>query len=91
MEEAVRDAAAVQPARAAAPSRTHLSPREREVAALVAQGCTNQHIAARLIFTEATAAKHVEHILEKLGFTSRVQIATWHSAAFYDALETPNR
>ena len=89
VEEAVAEAALVQPAGVAAPSRTHLSPREREVAALVAQGCTNQQIAIRLIFTEATAAKHVEHILEKLGFTSRVQIAAWHSAAFYDAVETP--
>jgi predicted ATPase/DNA-binding CsgD family transcriptional regulator/transcriptional regulator with XRE-family HTH domain len=88
VEEAVREAGSVQPAEVAAPARTHLSPREREVAALVAHGCTNQQIAIRLIFTEATAAKHVEHILEKLGFTSRVQIAAWHSAAFYDAVET---
>jgi predicted ATPase/DNA-binding CsgD family transcriptional regulator len=89
VEVAIREAASLPPAGVAAPSKTHLSPREREVAALVAQGCTNQQIAARLIFTEATAAKHVEHILEKLGFTSRVQIAAWHSAAFYDAVETP--
>ena len=89
LEEAVCEAASVQPAGIAATSRAHLSPREREVAALVALGCTNQQIATRLIFTEATAAKHVEHILEKLGFTSRVQIASWHSAAFYDAVETP--
>jgi non-specific serine/threonine protein kinase len=54
----------------------------------VAQGYTNQQIASQLTFTEATAAKHVEHILAKLGFTSRVQIAAWHSAAHYDAVET---
>ena len=89
VEEAVREAASMPPTGVAAPARTHLSPREREVAALVAQGCTNQQIAARLIFAEATAAKHVEHILEKLGFTSRVQIASWHSAAFYDVAEAP--
>jgi non-specific serine/threonine protein kinase len=30
-----------------------------------------------LVVTDATAAKHVEHILDKLGFTSRAQIAAW--------------
>jgi non-specific serine/threonine protein kinase len=89
VEDAIREAASVQAAVVEVPARTHLSPREREVAALIAQGYTNQQIAARLIFSEATAAKHVEHILGKLGFTSRVQIAAWHSATFYDAAETP--
>jgi non-specific serine/threonine protein kinase len=83
-EEAVREATCVEAAGLRVHARVHLSPRELEVAALVAQGCTNQEIASRLIFTQATAAKHVEHILEKLGFTSRVQIASWHSAALYD-------
>jgi predicted ATPase/DNA-binding CsgD family transcriptional regulator len=87
VDEAIREAASVQADGVDAPPRTHLSAREREVAALVAQGCTNQQIAARLVFTEATAAKHVEHILEKLEFTSRVQIAAWHSATQYDGLE----
>jgi non-specific serine/threonine protein kinase len=87
VDEAIREAASVHADGVDAPPRTHLSAREREVAALVAQGCTNRQIAARLVFTEATAAKHVEHILEKLEFTSRVQIAAWHSTAVYDALE----
>jgi non-specific serine/threonine protein kinase len=88
LEEAIREAASIEAIDIEkSPARTRLSPREREVAALVAQGCTNQQIAARLIFTEATAAKHVEHILEKLGFTSRVQIASWHSAAYDDEQE----
>jgi len=54
-----------------------LSPREREVAALVAQGLTNRQIAERLVVTERTAAAHVEHILAKLGFSSRTQIGVW--------------
>jgi non-specific serine/threonine protein kinase len=87
VDEAIRQAASVQADGVDAPPRTHLSAREREVAAPVAQGCTNQQIAARLVFTEATAAKRVEHILEKLEFTSRVQIPAWHSATQYDALE----
>jgi non-specific serine/threonine protein kinase len=87
VEEAIREAASVHADGVDAPTTTHLTAREWEVAALVAQGCTNQQIAARLVFTEATAAKHVEHILQKLGFTSRVQIASWHSTAVYDGLE----
>jgi DNA-binding CsgD family transcriptional regulator len=65
-----------------------LSPREVEVAALVARGLTNRQIAAELVITEGTAANHVKHILARLVLDSRVQIATWaierglhHSAA----------
>ncbi|HEU5315006.1 MAG TPA: tetratricopeptide repeat protein [Chloroflexota bacterium] len=54
-----------------------LTAREREVAALVAQGCTNRQIAERLFVTTGTAALHVEHIRKKLGFHSRAQIAQW--------------
>jgi len=54
-----------------------LTPREREVAALVARGLTNRQIADALIITEGTAGSHVEHILAKLGFRSRAQIAAW--------------
>jgi len=54
-----------------------LSRREREVAELVAQGLTNAEIADRLIITVRTAEGHVEHIRNKLGFHSRVQIGTW--------------
>jgi non-specific serine/threonine protein kinase len=57
--------------------RAGLSPREQEVAALVARGRTNRQIATALVITERTAANHVEHILQKLGLTSRVQIGVW--------------
>lgn len=43
-----------------------LTPREREVAKLVAQGLTNREIAARLYLSERTAQNHVQHILTKL-------------------------
>jgi non-specific serine/threonine protein kinase len=56
-----------------------LTPREREVAALVAEGLSNREIAARLSTSRRTAESHVEHILRKLGFTSRTQVATWMS------------
>jgi DNA-binding NarL/FixJ family response regulator len=54
-----------------------LSEREREVAILVARGLTNRQIADELIITRKTAESHVSHVLNKLGFVSRVQIATW--------------
>ncbi|MEA2685701.1 MAG: hypothetical protein QOE93_896 [Actinomycetota bacterium] len=57
-----------------------LSPREAEVAKLVAQGLTNRQIAERLIISERTAQNHVQHILVKLGFTARSQIAAWSAA-----------
>jgi DNA-binding NarL/FixJ family response regulator len=52
-----------------------LSPREAEVARLVAEGLTNRQIAERLVISERTAQNHVQHILTKLGFTTRSQIA----------------
>src|SRR5215831_6126121 len=61
---------------AAAPPGT-LTPREREVAALVASGRSNKAIADELVISPATAARHVANILAKLGFSSRVQIAAW--------------
>jgi DNA-binding CsgD family transcriptional regulator/tetratricopeptide (TPR) repeat protein len=54
-----------------------LSRREREVAALVARGLTNREIARTLVLSERTAENHVQHILTKLGFSSRAQIAAW--------------
>jgi non-specific serine/threonine protein kinase len=54
-----------------------LSLREVQVSALVARGFTNRQIADELVVTEATAAKHVEHILNRLGFSTRSQIAAW--------------
>lgn len=54
-----------------------LSRREREVAALVAEGLTNREIAQRLFLSERTVDAHLEHIREKLGVNSRAQVATW--------------
>lgn len=54
-----------------------LSRREREVAALVAEGLSNREIAERLFISERTAEGHVEQIRNKLGFKSRAQVAAW--------------
>jgi non-specific serine/threonine protein kinase len=54
-----------------------LTRRQREVAALVAEGLQNKEIATRLVISLRTAEGHVESILSKLGFTTRTQIASW--------------
>jgi len=54
-----------------------LSPREREVAALVASGLSNREIGERLFIAERTAEGHLEQIRNKLGFHSRSQVAAW--------------
>ncbi|MFI7166961.1 protein kinase [Rhodococcus erythropolis] len=63
---------------------SHLTKRELEVSELVAEGLTNKEIAARLVISPRTAQGHVEHVLIKLGFTSRTQIATWVKASRSD-------
>jgi DNA-binding CsgD family transcriptional regulator len=54
-----------------------LTARERAVARLLAGGRSNREIADLLVITEGTVEVHVKHILSKLGFRSRTQIATW--------------
>jgi non-specific serine/threonine protein kinase len=54
-----------------------LTRRESEIAALVAEGLTNREIAQRLVMAPRTAEAHVAHILGKLNFTSRAQLAAW--------------
>ncbi len=54
-----------------------LTPRELQIAALIAAGHSNKAIATELVISPATAARHVANIMTKLGFRSRAQIATW--------------
>ncbi len=54
-----------------------LTSREREVAALVADGLTNGQLADRLFISPKTAAVHVSNILAKLGLSTRAEIAAW--------------
>jgi DNA-binding CsgD family transcriptional regulator/type II secretory pathway predicted ATPase ExeA len=58
-------------------SAGRLSPRERDVALLVAAGLSNRQVAERLYISEKTAAHHVGVILGKLGFGSRAEIAAY--------------
>ncbi|WP_433303359.1 alpha/beta fold hydrolase [Actinoplanes sp. CA-030573] len=63
--------------RGAAPT---LTARQREVAALIAEGCTNREIGERLGIAERSAEAHVERIRYRMDFRSRAQIAAWYVA-----------
>ncbi|HEX5994956.1 MAG TPA: AAA family ATPase [Jiangellales bacterium] len=63
---------------------TPLSPREEQVAALVAEGFSNRQIASRLHIAERTAENHVQNILNRLGFDSRARIASWFAGRSRD-------
>jgi non-specific serine/threonine protein kinase len=69
---------AVPPAVRAEPDP--LTRRERQVAELISRGLSNKEIAHELLIARRTADCHVEHILTKLGFSSRTQIASWVAA-----------
>jgi non-specific serine/threonine protein kinase len=61
----------------AAPEESLLTRREREIAALIGEGLSNREIADRLTISVRTAETHAQHILEKLGYRSRAQVASW--------------
>ena len=56
---------------------TGLSPRETEVVAVLAKGLSNAEIGRTLVISTRTAETHIQHIMNKLGFSSRAQIAAW--------------
>ncbi|GIH69982.1 response regulator [Sphaerimonospora thailandensis] len=63
--------------RAPVTATASLTPREREVLALIADGRSNRQIATALSVSERTARTHVSNILAKLGLSSRTQAALW--------------
>ena len=64
---------------AAEPTSASLTPREREVAHLVARGLTNRRISEELSISERTVTTHVGRILKKLRLGSRSRLAAWIS------------
>jgi DNA-binding NarL/FixJ family response regulator len=54
-----------------------LTPRERDIAAMIAQGRSNKEIAEALVLSNRTVESHIRNIMSKLSFTSRSQIAVW--------------
>lgn len=67
----------VAPGADAGKPEVQLTKREHQVADRVARGLSNAAVARELYLSPATVATHISHILEKLGFTSRVEIAAW--------------
>ncbi len=78
---ALGEAAPAKATSAKAADASPLARREVEVARLIADGMSNRQIAARLFISEATVASHVRHIMDKLGFNVRSQIAVWVGSA----------
>ncbi|KAB8309096.1 MULTISPECIES: two-component system response regulator NarL [Rahnella] len=54
-----------------------LTPRERDIIKLIAEGLPNKMIARRLNITESTVKVHVKHLLKKMKLKSRVEAAVW--------------
>jgi predicted ATPase/DNA-binding CsgD family transcriptional regulator len=79
-EPARQAATAPGTALASGPAPGPLAKREADVARLVAEGLTNKEIGSRLFISERTVDSHVRSILNKLGFSSRAQIAAWMAA-----------
>jgi predicted ATPase/DNA-binding NarL/FixJ family response regulator len=99
--EAAIDLAIEQPARARRPraalgslpaaphAPSEVTRRELEIAALIADGHSNKAIAAELVISPATVARHVANMMIKLGFRSRAQIAVWVTEAHRGAGQRP--
>jgi DNA-binding NarL/FixJ family response regulator len=69
-----------------------LTRREIEVLRLIARGCSNKDVAARLVISPKTAGTHVEHIYAKLGVSSRAEaglFAVQHGLLPEDPTHTP--
>jgi DNA-binding CsgD family transcriptional regulator len=81
LERALMKRERLAPATTLAPGRASasdtLTAREREIASLMADGLSNRDIAEKLVISEGTVDVHVKHILGKLGFRSRAQVAGW--------------
>jgi len=74
-----------QPRPSSPPSRAErtgkpLTPRERQVAELLARGLSNREISVALVISQRTVEGHVDHVLSKLGLSSRTGVADWVSA-----------
>jgi non-specific serine/threonine protein kinase len=70
---------------------TSLTPREIEIVRLVAEGLSNRVMAERMHVSERTVDSHVQHVLNKLGFKSRAQIAAWHASSRKTSEKTVDR
>ena len=75
MVDSLMDALHAPPAAGPRSNRFGLTPRQLEIVAAVAMGLTNKQIAARLVVSEDTVKHHLTHIFDKLGLSTRVELA----------------
>lgn len=61
-----------------------LTPREKEVASLLASGLSNRAIATKLVLSQRTVEAHVNNVLTKLGVHSRTEAGLWAAKALKD-------
>ena len=89
IELALAVAVGTAPADADRPEPVPLTPRERQVAALVASGRTNRQIGRVLGISEKTVEVHLQHVMVKLGAHSRAEVAAWAVAYHLSTPATP--
>jgi predicted ATPase/DNA-binding CsgD family transcriptional regulator len=65
-------------------SPNKLTQREQQIATLLAEGMSNADIGRTLVVSARTAETHVRHIMDKLGFSTRAEIAAWAAAKSVD-------
>jgi len=66
-----------QPASSSQPDYNSLTPREKDILRLIAEGLSNKMIGRRLDISDGTVKVHVKHLLKKLNLRSRVEVAVW--------------
>ncbi|MEM8535410.1 MAG: response regulator transcription factor [Chloroflexota bacterium] len=66
-----------QPSPSSSEPDVHLTPREREILHLLANGSTNREIAVKLVVSEGTVKNHISHILQRLDLRDRTQAAVY--------------
>ena len=85
MDLAMAVASGAAPGDPERPQQIPLTPRERQVAALVASGRTNRQIGRVLGISEKTAEVHLHHVMSKLDVRSRAEVAAWAVAQHLSA------
>lgn len=66
-----------KPQPASQPNFDSLTPREKDILKLIAEGLSNKMIGRRLDISDGTVKVHVKHLLKKLNLRSRVEVAVW--------------